>query len=1796
MRPFIFYLFWLWMGMVVVFNLTSRAESVPGVIDNQSGMLGTLLARALTVDTANSYIPGDSSHRQMTLSAENSTIPGVAITLVQSAPAQKGNASISGTVTNSAQESAPILVRVVRTSDNFLGAQIELPETGGAYRLDSLTYDAFIVEAVLDRDRNHNAGPNDWYVCYQQNVEDTGCTVIPLAENQHVTAINLEFKEFAPPGEPIGSISGYVRNETDRNGPIIVRLWGPSQQSRNLDANHYYQFDSLLTGIYIVDAFIDENNNQIHDTSEFLACYMQDSANNQCSEVSISEAEPNHADISFKFQHYLKPVGTSSIRGRVFWDSTAQFPLYVAAECLECPGWEGLLKGARPGSAGFYLLDSLPAGNYEVFSWSDLDADKEIDENEPEFCYQRDYSDTNCVIIHLADGQTVTNINIYHGIVPPAATPYGCIEGVVQNLTGQDGFLAVMAEHTTDSTRNRWVPVSNHDGSYRMDSLRPGGYQVFAGLYSGNDPDTDSLRVENCFYELSNQEQCRELMVSAGDTLRGINIRLKVDSTTVGGASAQGTVRLNRTTSWPVYVVLYNFIDFFKQQLTGSDYSFRFEGLNPGQYIVFAYLDTTGNHFPDSIEPGFYYDANRDGARDTLTIIRRDESLTQIDIEMRLPLFTLRGMIQSPWSFSPPAWVGCSLDSSLLSPFKQFSKAADDNRYSLEIVSPGAYYFKAIIDSNNNQNFEGSDYLSKLDRDNDQVIDSLIVAGPRPDFYFDFTRWQRLSSALEQTGEIRGRVVYRFPYSWASYPLTTTVTAINAQSDRFEARTDNSGNFRLNLPAGTYRVAASGSENYFETWYDSVSDIRTAIPISVTKNQIADSIVIFPLPKPHLYNRSVVMGQAVDDISGEFLVNCRALLSRDTLLIQAISDTLGIFRFTRLASGSYSLTVEKEGYLPYKHATPLNLGPADTIRSLRVELQGESSDTVGPVITPLWPEANQINAPLNGQVVLRVEDSLSGIDTAMTQVWVDGIRHSLEYQRTAQGYMLRVIHGELWESGVIKVVSVAAADWRGNYSRLNYGFKTVADTVAPALVSPIRIIDRGADFLQLEWETNEPSAVTVMIQPYHALDSLFFQDTTWQTHFQWVLRGLTPATFYRITVALSDRYHNQRVYLRDSVATAASADTTSPAFVSGPVVPYIGVHEALIEWQSSKKTTAQIFWNVTAGPTQFTKIDSNFSYNHRVMLDSLIDSTAYTGQIILFDNQGKTFTGAPFSFHTRSEEAEYAPSIVEGPLVANITAQEAVLLIQTDRPAVSRIYFGTDTLCILMREITQPTLEHRYVLSGLTPNTLYYYRWFLANPANNAFITIKNRFRTLGDSLPVEDLRLIYQLSSNPTSQGIRLVWQTQRPARADVVLAPGADTSNWRCYSVSESKLKHELRLNNLLSNTKYYYRITAIDAAGLQAAGYIDSFMTLAASDTIPPLITAGPRLQVYDRQFFIEFLTDEESLPAFYYWDKNQPAITNSVSAKEFSKSHRLIVSDLNPGVEYEYFLEVTDIAGNKLRYPQAFSLSKKIPVTGLWRLPLDGWPSFTTNTSSDTQAPVITEGPSIYERGDHYISLYFKTNEPAMASVAWGKSLDNPSIQSSDDYATEHLITIYDLENSQEYFFTIVCSDINQNQGVFDDRILRSTTLQQPDQLTPRLLKPPTISSLSSEMAILHGSTNKPTLTLVSLYDAANLLQTQDNLLRSIQHYIIFSGLQSNRAYHFQNSVSDVDGRWSDIVEGEFQTGSSSDQAPPVIDSIALVDGLDFIQVYLQTDELTTAYVDYSDLTENYPYTVSDIDLI
>jgi Purple acid Phosphatase, N-terminal domain len=552
-----------------------------------------------------------------------------------------------------------------------------------------------------------------------------------------------------------------------------------------------------------------------------------------------------------------------------------------------------------------------------------------------------------------------------------------------------------------------------------------------------------------------------------------------------------------------------------------------------------------------------------------------------------------------------------------------------------------------------------------------------------------------------------------------------------------------------------------------------------------------------------------------------------------------------------------------------------------------------------------------------------------------------------------------------------------------------------------------------------------------------------------------------------------------------------------PVWSLGSVTGTPAQTSVALQWTTPGYATAgRVLWGTSASALSNSVDDANTTANHGVTVSGLAPNTVYYFQVVSWDGFGQTQQSAVLSFRTLPQWSISA--LVGQPSATTVSLQWSTAAYATK----GYILWGTSagSLSNQVNDAAVAT-NHSVVVSGLAPNTTYYFQAFSSDEFGQQQSTQVIAVTTLINWG-------IMSFSGNAGVSTVNLNWATPELATSGQILWGTSASALTNVMPDSAVATAHNVVVSGLSPNTDYYFQAVSTDSTGLQKSSGVLLLHTL--TDWSVSNFAGVPTVNSVS----LSWVTSGYNTTGKVLWGTSSTALNNVANDSVTGVNHSVNVTGLNSSTTY-YFQAVSD--DNQ-------GLERSSPVVAITTL---------------SALPVWTLQNFAGSATDTTVTLTWSTPEYATSGqVLWGSSQSSLTNSANDSgVLNNHSVTISGLSPNTVYYFQAVSTDDKgQSQSSV---VIPVTTLSSPNPPPPPqnwTVQGFDGTTTGTTATIIWQTPGVPTkATLLVGTDPANLtLQSIDVPAYSASQIVTVSGLSVNTTYYFQVIAVDQSGKTVDSV--------------------------------------------------------------
>ncbi len=658
-----------------------------------------------------------------------------------------------------------------------------------------------------------------------------------------------------------------------------------------------------------------------------------------------------------------------------------------------------------------------------------------------------------------------------------------------------------------------------------------------------------------------------------------------------------------------------------------------------------------------------------------------------------------------------------------------------------------------------------------------------------------------------------------------------------------------------------------------------------------------------------------------------------------------------------------------------------------------------------------------------------------------------------------------------------------------------------------------------------------------------------------------------------------------------AVALGELPTDTTPPTVSLVAAVALSYDEVSISWTTSELATSQVTYDQAHhGYNTQLFLNPTALLSHTAVIVGLSADTTYHFCIIATDLVGNTSNSCGYSIKTQPAPAlaDTAPPVISGVANLSLGIDDATIAWTTNELSLSSLEYGTTTHYGWHANLSATALlAHTALLTGLSPNTTYYYCIHATDLSDNQTDSCGHSVTTatpLDTRAPV--IADVAALSLEPHDATI--AWTTDELAVSTLEYGTTLDYGSSAPLSAS-ALLAHTTILTGLQANTTYHYCIHATDTAGNVSGSCGHSFTTAAAVvmlDTNPPTISLISVAPITTVSATVGWTTDEIA-GGYVEYGTTIGYGSETVFDTNLALTHEATLTDLSPNTQYHYRIHSRDEAGNTVVSPDETFMTEALPISV---------------APSDTIPPSIGVS-TISSIGSSIATINWTTSELAVSTLEYGSTQSyGSSVTLSTSALLVHDATLTGLSPNTTYYYCIHATDLAGNLASSCGHSFTSSAPPVVQDTTAPVSSLITVSSITDTSASIHWANNEQADSRVQYGTTQNYGEET-----SIEPESGFAGsasltdLSPSTTYHFRVQSFDSSGNIGTSLDYTFTTAASagtsgtSESAAPLISEV----GADTIgemsaTINWTTDVLADSLVEYGD-SENLGSSLSSADL-
>jgi len=433
--------------------------------------------------------------------------------------------------------------------------------------------------------------------------------------------------------------------------------------------------------------------------------------------------------------------------------------------------------------------------------------------------------------------------------------------------------------------------------------------------------------------------------------------------------------------------------------------------------------------------------------------------------------------------------------------------------------------------------------------------------------------------------------------------------------------------------------------------------------------------------------------------------------------------------------------------------------------------------------------------------------------------------------------------------------------------------------------------------------------------------------------------------------------------------------------------------------------------------TDYTQVGTTTGVSY---VDNVPSSSSYYYKIYTKDGAHASSSGTNVVEITPTGRWTSSPELVTEPEAKNIATKKATINWTTERTSDSKVAFGTKSLEYFKEEPSNSdqVTGHTITISGLNPNTTYFYVAKWTDEDGNTGLSAEKSFQTS----PAPTVKKV--AVSNIGLSNAMIQFTSTEASKVKIYYGTSLAFGGVQEIYTSTQETKYTIQLSDLKDGTKYYYKINTFDSDLNEYEGTVLDFTTM------PKPLISNVTLQEVKGTAQTTILvswktnTDISSIITYYPLDKKDQSL-DQVNVKMISGKHEMQIQGLKPQTNYGLIVKGVDRIGNMAESDEQ-----------------------TFTTSTDTRSPEITNlivQGQIVKSSDNptaQLVISWNTDEPATSQVELGVGSGSSYTQKTQqDYnlTYNHTVVVSGLTPSTVYHLRGISIDSAGNKTNSTDTV-------------------------------------------------------------------------------------------------------------------------------------------------------------
>jgi len=519
------------------------------------------------------------------------------------------------------------------------------------------------------------------------------------------------------------------------------------------------------------------------------------------------------------------------------------------------------------------------------------------------------------------------------------------------------------------------------------------------------------------------------------------------------------------------------------------------------------------------------------------------------------------------------------------------------------------------------------------------------------------------------------------------------------------------------------------------------------------------------------------------------------------------------------------------------------------------------------------------------------------------------------------------------------------------------------------------------------------------------------------------------------TVSLATDPDTVYVQFRDAKGNTATANAVTPETPAYMTIRDLSNLDAnqyflFISWKAVATPLPDFsqyeVWHSTNGTSYdlLTPIvDRSINY---YLHQNLVDGSTHYYKVTTLDTDGNRsyFSSVVSDAVDGQGGSDATPPTISLIAIQNVTTQAATIVWDTDELSDSSIGYST-TPAVFTNEVGVSSMvdsasgvgRHSVTLTGLTPDTTYYFRVRSTDPGGNSATSDNGGDGFIFATIAGPTISNVTTPQIDNTS--VTINWLTNIPADSTIRYSTTTPLTSPMQVTDETEVTNHTIRLTGLTRGTTYYYEVLSGVANDPNGGSYY-SFTT--TDDSVPPIISDLEVETISDTQAIVRWTTNEPASSQVEYGVTSGSYPESSTTEASLNTLHTVSLTGLTASTTYFLVAHSADSSGNAVTSEELSFATTEPLITETEAQERED----AARGETDDVAPTLSQ-IAISNVTSTGARVSWTTNESTNSFVRFGASEATSIVVGNWQYVSDHELDMSGLTPSTTYTYRVISAD-------------------------------------------------------------------------------------------------------------------------------------------------------------------------